>query len=161
MSWCAQQMAWMQTWLDEVVIAHVTPGVIKGNNCGAITLATTKDHGKVKHINIQLHYLHKLIKSESVIFEGTISADNFADLFTKLLAHNHHHHLLVGNGTGNPGVFQANPYPYPSKPVPTYAGTGYLPAGVRVPQGSRVFTSKIKYMIHCCYSTDLPMNPSP
>ena len=45
----------------------------------------------------------------------------------------------LGNGTGNPGVFQANPYPYPSKPVPAYAGTGYLPAGVRVPQGSRVF----------------------
>ena len=73
-------MAWMQTWLDEVVITHVTPGIIKGDNRGAIALATTKDHGKVRHIDIQLHYLHELIKSESVIFEATISADNFADL---------------------------------------------------------------------------------
>jgi len=29
MSRCAQQMIWMHTWLDEVEIAHVTPGVIR------------------------------------------------------------------------------------------------------------------------------------
>ena len=32
MSWCAQQMVWMQTWLDEVEILHVTPGVIRGDS---------------------------------------------------------------------------------------------------------------------------------
>jgi hypothetical protein len=26
--------------------------------------------------------------------------------------------------TGNPGVFQGYPYPYPDKPVPTNKGTG-------------------------------------
>jgi len=33
--------------------------------------------------------------------------------------------LFLGNVTGNPGVFQGNPYPYPSKPVPVVAGTGF------------------------------------
>ena len=31
----------------------------------------------------------------------------------------------VGIGTGNPGVFGANPYPYPSKPIPVVMGTGF------------------------------------
>ncbi len=39
MSRCVQQMVWMQTWLDEVEIEHVKPGVIKGDSRGAIALA--------------------------------------------------------------------------------------------------------------------------
>jgi hypothetical protein len=51
MSRCAQQMSWMHSWLDEVKIKHVLPGLIKGDNCGAIALTkNTKDHHKVKHI---------------------------------------------------------------------------------------------------------------
>ena len=38
MSPCAQQMVWMQNWLDEVAIKHDMPGVIKGNSQGAIVL---------------------------------------------------------------------------------------------------------------------------
>jgi len=96
MSRCAQQMIWMHTWLDEVEIAHVTPGVIRGDSRGAIALAkTTKDHGKIKHINIRHHYLRELVKSESVIFEQIASADNITDLFTKPLACDHHHHFLA------------------------------------------------------------------
>jgi len=96
MSQCAQQMIWMYTWLDEMEIAHTTPGVIRGDSRGAIALAkTTKDHGKVKHIDICHHYLRELVKSESIIFEQIASADNIANLFTKPLAHDHHHHFLA------------------------------------------------------------------
>ncbi len=95
MSRCAQQMVWMQTWLDEVEIGHNMPGVIRGDSRGAIALAkTTKDHGKVKHIDIRHHYLRELVKSELVIFEQIPSADNLADLFTKSLARDHHHRFL-------------------------------------------------------------------
>ncbi|KAF8800290.1 hypothetical protein BYT27DRAFT_7118167 [Phlegmacium glaucopus] len=31
----------------------------------------------------------------------------------------------VGNVTGYPGVFQGNPHPHPSKPVPTSMGAGF------------------------------------
>ena len=53
MSRCAQQMVWMHSWLDEVEVEYSTPGLIKGDNQGAIALTkNTKDHGKVKHIDI-------------------------------------------------------------------------------------------------------------
>jgi len=32
MSRCAQQMVWMQSWMDEVAIEHEMPGVIKGDS---------------------------------------------------------------------------------------------------------------------------------
>ena len=97
MSRCTQQMVWMQTWLDEVEIEHTTLGVIKGDSRGAISLAkNTKDHRKVKHIDIRHHYLRELVKAESIVFEQIPSANNFADLFTKPLAHDHHHRFLVG-----------------------------------------------------------------
>jgi len=95
MSRCAQQMTWMQTWLDEVEIGHDMPGIIKGDSRGAIALAkNTKDHGKVKHINIRHHYLCKLVTSGSILFEQISSRDNVADLFTKPLACDHHHRFL-------------------------------------------------------------------
>ena len=53
MSRYAQQMVWMQNWLDEVEIKCICLGIIKGDSHGAISLTkNTKDHGKVKHIDI-------------------------------------------------------------------------------------------------------------
>lgn len=53
MSWCTQQMAWMHSWLDEIEIKYLQPGLIQGDSWGAIGLMkNTKDHRKVKHINI-------------------------------------------------------------------------------------------------------------
>ena len=58
MSRCAQQMTWMQSWLDEVSIAHTIPGIIRGDNKGVITLMKNmRDHGKIKHIDICYHYI--------------------------------------------------------------------------------------------------------
>src|SRR5271168_2320015 len=83
MSRCAQQMVWMQNWLDEVELDHNLPGIIKGDNRGAITLTkNTKDHGKVKHINICHHYIRELLQSGIIILEQVSSSDNSADLFT-------------------------------------------------------------------------------
>ncbi len=95
MSRCAQQMVWMQNWLDEVTIAHDMPGVIKGDSRGAIALTkNTKDHGKIKHINIRHHYIRELVKSGTIILEQVPSLENLADLFTKPLPRDHHHRLL-------------------------------------------------------------------
>jgi hypothetical protein len=97
MSRCAQQMIWMHTWLEEVRVEHDVPGVIKGDSRGAIALVkNTKDHGKVKHIDIRHHYVRELVKSGSIIFEQIPSADNLADLFTKPLPRDTHHRFLKG-----------------------------------------------------------------
>jgi hypothetical protein len=95
MSRCAQQMCWMHSWLKEVEIEFAAPGVIKGDNRGAIALTkNTKDHGKVKHIDIRHHYIRELLKSGTIAVEQVSSADNLADLFTKPLPRDNHHRLL-------------------------------------------------------------------
>ena len=95
MSRCAQQMVWMQSWLDEVEIPHTLPGWIKGDNRGAIALTkNTKDHGKVKHIDIRHHYIRELIRSEAIKMEYVSSTDNLADIFTKPLPRDQHHRIL-------------------------------------------------------------------
>ena len=38
-------------------------------------------------------------------------------------------HMWLGNVTGYPGVFQSNPCPYPSKPIPASTGTGFCGYG--------------------------------
>lgn len=95
MSRCTQQMVWMQAWLDEVGIDYTKPGIIAGDNRGAIALTKhTRDHGKVKHIDIRHHYIRELIESGSVALEQVPSTDNAADLFTKPLSRDHHHRFL-------------------------------------------------------------------
>ena len=95
MSRCAQQMVWIQSWLSEANIEYNLPGVIKGDNRGAIALTkNTRDHGKVKHIDIRHHYIRELIKSGTIAMEQVSSVDNLADVFTKPLPRDHHHRLL-------------------------------------------------------------------
>ena len=95
MSQCAQQMVWMHSWLDEVEIEHSSPGIIRGDNRGAIALSkNSRDYGKVKHIDIRHHYIRDLLKFSAIILEEVSSADNLADLFTKPLPRDHHHRLL-------------------------------------------------------------------
>ena len=96
MSRCAQQMVWIQSWLSEAKIEYTLPGVMKGDNRGAIALTkNTKDHGKVKHIDIRHHYIRELVQSGAITMEQVSSADNLADLFTKPLPRDHHHRLLT------------------------------------------------------------------
>lgn len=60
----------MQSWLDEVTIEHSMLGVIKGDSRGAIALTkNTKDHGKIKHIDIRHHYIRELAKSGTILLE--------------------------------------------------------------------------------------------
>ena len=96
LSRCAQQFIWIQSWLDEVDIKHSPPGVIKGDNRGAIALTkNTKDHGKVKHIDIRHHYIRELLESGALIIEQIPSSDNLADIFTKSLTRDLHHRFLA------------------------------------------------------------------
>src|ERR1700678_4192956 len=96
MSRCAQQMVWMHSWLREVEIEHVVPGVIRCDNRGAIALTkNTKDHGKVKHIDIHHHYIRELLKSGHITLEQVSTIDNLANIFTKPLPRDHHHHRFL------------------------------------------------------------------
>ena len=97
MARATQQMVWMQNWLREVNIEPPLSGLIKGDNRGAIALSkNTKDHNKIKYIDIRHHYIRELVQSNIIILEQVPSADNLADLFTKALPRDHHHRLLAG-----------------------------------------------------------------
>ena len=96
MTRCAQQMVWMHSWLKEVAVDYSSPGQIKGDNRGAIALTkNTKDHGKVKHIDIRHHYIRELVQSGAINIDYVSSHDNLANLFTKSLPRDHHHRILA------------------------------------------------------------------
>ena len=96
MSRCAQQMVWMHSWLAEVGVKYSSPGLLKADNRGAIALTkNTKDHGKVKHIDIRHHYIRELLRSGVIAIEQVPSEDNLADLFTKPIPRDQHHRLLA------------------------------------------------------------------
>ena len=91
----AQQMMWMQAWLDEVDIGHEKPGVLKGDSQGGIALTkNTKNHSKVKHIDIRHYYIRELVASGAIAIDRIPSAENPADMFTKPLSRDHHHCFL-------------------------------------------------------------------
>jgi hypothetical protein len=72
------------------------PGLINGDSRGAIALTkNTKDHGKVKHIDIRHHYIRELLQSSIITIEQVSSSNNLADFFTKPLPRDHHHALLT------------------------------------------------------------------
>jgi hypothetical protein len=48
--------------------------------------------------------------------------------------------ILIGITMDNPGVFQANPYPYPSKPVSVYTDTDIRQLGYGLSVNPRVIT---------------------
>ena len=86
-------MVWMHSWLSEVEMEYTCPGVI---NQGAIALTkNTRDHSKVKHIDIRHHYIRELIQSGDIVMEQVPSAENLTDLFTKPLPRDIHHRLLA------------------------------------------------------------------
>ena len=61
-------MVWMHSWLSKVGIEYSLSGVIRGDNSGAIALTkNTKDHGKVKHIDICHHYIRELLHSGDML----------------------------------------------------------------------------------------------
>ena len=85
----------MHNWLHEVQVEYSKPDLIRGDNRGAIALTkNTRDYGKVRHIDIQHHYIHELLHSGDIEIEQVSSTDNLANLFTKPLAHDRHHHIL-------------------------------------------------------------------
>ena len=77
-------------------VDYSTPGLIRGDNQDAIALTkNTRDHGNVKHIDIRHHYICKLLRSGDVVIEQVPFLNNLADLSTKSLPWDYHHHLLA------------------------------------------------------------------
>ena len=82
----AQQAQWMYSWCKEIRFPQKEPTLLKGDNTGSIHLSkNTKDHYKVKHIDVRHHFLHELVAENKVDIEQVPGNDNPANLFMKPL----------------------------------------------------------------------------
>ncbi len=91
----AQQMMWIMSWMDEVELPQPRPGILYGDNQGAVALTTnTRSHQKVKHIRICEYFIRELVKDGELWVDFIHGNTNPADMFTKPLPHNTHHGYL-------------------------------------------------------------------
>jgi hypothetical protein len=91
----AQQLKWMYAWMTEVGLEQALPGLLYGDNRGAIDLSkTTKSHSKVKHIDIRHHYIRELVHKGELKVDFIRGNENPADLFTKPLPRLAHERYL-------------------------------------------------------------------
>ena len=72
--------------MDEVGYPQPKPAILYNDNSGAMLLTqNTKNNAKVKHIDICYHYIHERVEEEEIEVCHVTSADNPANMFTKLL----------------------------------------------------------------------------
>jgi hypothetical protein len=91
----AQQLKWMYSWMAEVGMKQELPGVLYGDNRGAVDLTkTTKSHSKVKHIDIRHHYIRELVQTGELKVDFIRGTENPADIFTKPLPRLAHERYL-------------------------------------------------------------------
>ena len=86
LSWASQQSRWMHSWYEEIGFPQTEPGILKGDNLGSVHLTkNTKEHHKVKHIDIHYHYLRELATEGKIEVQPIRGSKNPADIFTKPL----------------------------------------------------------------------------
>lgn len=101
----SQQSVWMYSFMDEIGLPQKTPGPLRGNNLGSISLTrNTKGHSRVKHINIRHHYVRERVEKGDIEVTHIPSTENIADILTKPLVHAaHHSHVLKLGLAPHPG----------------------------------------------------------
>ena len=76
----------MHSWCNEIGFPQSEPATLKGDNLGSIHLTkNTKDHHKIKHIDIRHHYLRELTTEGKIEVTPIRGVENPANIFTKLL----------------------------------------------------------------------------
>ena len=76
----------MHSWCEEIGFPQTEPGILKGDNLGSVHLTkNTKEHHKVKHIDIRYHYLRELATEGKIEVQPIRGSENPADIFTKPL----------------------------------------------------------------------------
>ncbi len=96
-----QQMRWMYSWLEEILLAQEKPGDLWGDNRGALDLTkNTKSHAKVKHIDIRHHYIRELVAAKEIKLNFVRGNENPADIFTKPLPRDAHYRCLAALNIG-------------------------------------------------------------
>jgi hypothetical protein len=95
----SKQAMWMYSFLEELQMPQERPAILHCDNSGAVALANdAKGHARVKHIDIREHYIRERVADGDVQILHTDSANNLADLFTKVLPRDAHLALVRALG---------------------------------------------------------------
>ena len=87
-SHAAKQILWMYSEMEEVGYPQLKLGILYNNNSGAVALTkNTKHNSRIKHIDIRHHFICECVENGNISVLHVSSADNLADLFTKVLGH--------------------------------------------------------------------------
>jgi len=69
--------------------------VIRCDNQGAISLTKNPiHHARIKHINVQHHFVRERVENEEVRFEYCLTEHRVVDVLTKALSKERHHKLI-------------------------------------------------------------------
>ena len=62
------------------------PLIVMADNQGVISLARdNKFHARTKHIDLQYHFVHEVVKDGKIVMKYIPTSDNITDIFTKAL----------------------------------------------------------------------------
>jgi len=80
------QALWISKYLSEIGLPTSNPIVIHADNNGSISHSLNdKNHWRIKHINVQYHFIKDQVKWGNITFQYLPSSNNVTDLFTKPL----------------------------------------------------------------------------
>ena len=81
-----RQAIWLKLLLSDLGLDHPTPVPLLNANQGAIALSKNPvHHERSKHIASRHHFLCKKVEDKLITLDHVPSAENIADLLTKLL----------------------------------------------------------------------------
>jgi hypothetical protein len=91
----AKQAVWMDSFLGELAMPQEKPTILHCDNMGSTALAKdAKGRAHVKHIDIREHYIREHVANRDIEILCVESANNLADLFTKILPRDTHLSLV-------------------------------------------------------------------
>jgi hypothetical protein len=82
-----KQARWMYSWYTEIDQSFDLPIIIYCDNDAAVTATrNTGGHGKLKHVDVKIHWIREAVKLGFIHVAPISSAENIADIFTKSLS---------------------------------------------------------------------------
>ncbi|KAL9235697.1 hypothetical protein vseg_010436 [Gypsophila vaccaria] len=98
----ARQALWLLKLVGDFHISQNEGTVIYCDNRSAIAMAKNPAfHGRTKHIDIQYHFIRKLVADEKIVLKFCGTNEQIADIFTKSLPQGKHQFFMTELGVGN------------------------------------------------------------
>jgi hypothetical protein len=90
MAMATAELLWLQSLLSELGITNPQSPVLWCDNLGATFLAANPIfHVRLKHIEIDFHFIREQVAAKKLFVKFICSADQIGDIFTKSLSSNH------------------------------------------------------------------------